>query len=104
MQNFLIQVTEITIIQIVSLFGIFFVFGFLLSWIQTATLKNYSSSVGWRGVLWTAWLGTPVHEYSHAILAFLFGHKINDVVLFSPDGNTGELGHVAHSYNKKNIT
>ena len=103
MQNFLFQVTQITIIQIISLFGIFFVFGFLLSKIQAAILKNYSSSIGWRGILWTAWLGTPVHEYSHAILAVLFRHKINDIVLFSPDANTGELGHVAHSYNKKSI-
>jgi hypothetical protein len=103
MSNFLLQVTQITIIQIISLFGIFFVFGFILSRIQAAILKNYSSSIGWRGILWTAWLGTPVHEYSHAILAVLFRHKINDVVLFSPDANTGELGHVAHSYNKKSI-
>lgn len=103
MQNFLLSVTQITIIQIVALFGIFFIFGFLLSRIQAAILKNYSSSIGWRGILWTAWLGTPVHEYSHAILAFLFRHKIKDVVLFSPDAQTGELGYVAHSYDKKSV-
>lgn len=103
MQNFLSQVAQITFIQIIYLFGIFFVFGLLLSRIQAAILKNYSRSVGWRGVLWTAWLGTPIHEYSHAILAVLFGHKINDVVLFSPDASTGELGHVIHSYNKKSV-
>jgi len=103
MQNFLLQVTQITVIQIIYLFGIFFVFGFLLSRIQAAILKNYSSSIGWRGILWTAWLGTPVHEYSHAILAVLFRHKINDIVLFSPDANTGELGHVVHSYDKKSV-
>ena len=103
MQNFLSQVAQITLIQIIYLFGIFFVFGLLLSRIQAAILKNYSRSVGWRGVLWTAWLGTPVHEYSHALIAVLFRHKIIDVVLFSPDASTGELGHVAHSYNQKSF-
>lgn len=103
MQNFLSQVAQITLIQIIYLFGIFFVFGLLLSRIQAAILKNYSRSVGWRGVLWTAWLGTPIHEYSHALIAVLFRHKITDVVLFSPDASTGELGHVAHSYNQKSF-
>lgn len=103
MQSFLSQVAQVTFIQIVYLFGVFFIFGFLLSRIQAATLKNYIRSVGWRGVLWTAWLGTPVHEYSHALIAILFRHKINDVVLFSPDASTGELGHVAHSYNQKSF-
>lgn len=103
MQNFLSQVAQITLIQIIYLFGIFFIFGLILSRIQAAILKNYNRSIGWRGVLWTAWLGTPVHEYSHAILAVLFRHKINDVVLFAPDVNTGELGHVSHSYNQKSF-
>ncbi|MFA6995136.1 MAG: hypothetical protein WC249_01870 [Patescibacteria group bacterium] len=91
------------IIQIIYLFGVFFIFGVILSKIQTATQKNYSNSVGWRGILWTAWLGTPVHEYSHAFFALLFRHKITDIVLFSPDVNTGELGHVNHSYNPRNF-
>ena len=92
-----------TVIHIITICGVFFVFSFLLSKIQAAILKNYSQSVGWRGVLWTAWLGTPVHEYSHALVALLFRHKINDIVLFSPDVRTGELGHVNHSYNPKSL-
>lgn len=103
MGNFFVQVIQITLTQIISLFGIFFIFGVVLSKIQAATLKNYTSSIGWRGLLWTAWLGTPVHEYSHAFFALLFRHKITDIVLFSPDENTGELGHVNHSYNPRSF-
>jgi hypothetical protein len=103
MQTFLSQVLQVTAVQILALFGIFFVFGFLLSEIQDATLGNYRRSVGWRGILWTAWLGTPVHEYSHAFFAKLFRHKIDKVVLFSPDARTGELGRVDHSYNPKSF-
>lgn len=103
MINFVIQVFQTTVTQLVSLFGIFFIFGFLLSKMQAAILKNYLASVGWRGLLWTAWLGTPVHEYSHALMAVLFRHKIDQVILFSPNINTGELGHVNHSYNSKSF-
>lgn len=103
MVNFVVQVVQTTIIQLISLFGIFFVFGFLLSKIQAAVLRNYLRSVGWRGLLWTAWLGTPVHEYSHALMAVIFRHKIDQIVLFSPDVSTGELGHVSHSYNPKSF-
>ncbi|NCN99632.1 hypothetical protein GW920_00685 [Candidatus Falkowbacteria bacterium] len=103
MIDFFKQVLEITAIQIISLFGSFFIFGFVLSKIQASILNNYRRTVGWRGILWTAWLGTPVHEYGHAIFALLFRHKINEVVLFSPDATTGELGHVNHSYNKQSF-
>jgi len=103
MINFLIQVIQATFIQIISILGIFFLLGFILAEIQKATLKNYSRSIGWRGILWTAWIGTPVHEYGHAFFALLFRHKINNIVLFSPNPHTGELGQVNHSYNKKSF-
>jgi len=87
-------------IQLISIFGIFFVLGFILSVIQTATQNIYHRSVGWKGILWTAWLGTPVHELGHAFFAILFHHKITHIALFSPNESTGELGQVDHSYRK----
>jgi len=50
-----------------------------------------------------AWLGTIVHELGHAIFCIIFGHKITDMKLFSPDTETGRLGYVKHSYNPRNI-
>jgi len=49
------------------------------------------------------WLGTAVHEMGHALFALLFRHKINDMVLFSPNAEAGSLGYVNHSYDKKSI-
>lgn len=86
--------------QLVGVLGIFFLFGFLLSKIQTITHRRYHESVGWKGILWTAWLGTPVHEVGHLILAKLFRHRIERFALFEPDKETGNLGYVDHSFAK----
>lgn len=103
MEEFFIQLGKAVVIQIGGLFGIFFAFGFVLSKLQEWTQKNYFRSVGWKGILWTAWFGTPIHEYSHAFFAKLFRHKITDMALFKPNYQTGELGYVNHSYNQKSF-
>lgn len=59
-----------------------------------------SHRLGWRGMLITAWLGVPLHELSHLVVAKLFGHRIIDWKLFQPDPVTGTLGFVRHSYNR----
>lgn len=58
---------------------------------------------GWRGMLLTAWIGVPIHELSHLIFAKLFGHRIVDWSLFSPDPVSGTLGYVRHRYQKRNL-
>ncbi len=83
--------------QIIGVLGIFFAFGFVLSKIQDATARVYMRSVGWKGILWTAWIGTPVHELGHAFFAKIFRHKIHSLNLFQPNERTGALGHVDHS-------
>lgn len=57
---------------------------------------------GARLVLATGWLGTPVHEISHAICHFVFGHKIVSIKRFSPDLSTGTLGCVNYTYSPTN--
>jgi hypothetical protein len=55
---------------------------------------------GWRSVLWTGWLGTPIHELSHVLMCRLFGHRIEEVRFFDPDNQSGRLGYVKHSYHR----
>lgn len=103
MQEFLITLAKATAMQVVGLFGIFFAFGFILSKLQEWTQKKYQQSVGWKGILFTAWFGTPIHELGHAFFAKLFRHRVNRVSLFQPNASTGGLGHVDHSYNKYSL-
>jgi hypothetical protein len=103
MVNFLITLVKTTAFQLLGVFGVFFVFGFILSKLQEWTQMIYAQSVGWKGILWTAWIGTPVHELSHALMAKIFGHTITDLSLFEPDARSGKLGHVSHTYNRLSL-
>ncbi len=60
-------------------------------------------SFGWSGVLATAWIGTPVHEYSHYLACVLARHKVVDFALFKPDARNLSLGWVDHAYDPKSF-
>ena len=60
-------------------------------------------TIGWRGILFTAWIGTPIHELGHIFFAKIFRHKLGNMHFFRPNKTTGELGHVEHSYEKRSI-
>lgn len=97
---FLLTLFKAVAIQLITALGIFFVFGYILAKLQEWTQNNYYRSVGWKGILWTAWFGTPIHELGHVFFAKLFHHKIERVSLFKPNQKTGNLGHVSHNYNR----
>src|SRR3989339_1402398 len=103
MQEFLIVLLKSILIQLTGLFGIFFIIGFFQSILQQKTLENYQRSLGWKGILWTAWMGTPIHEMGHYFFAKVFHHRIDSVRIFEPNAESGNLGHVSHSYNTKSI-
>lgn len=64
--------------------------------------RRFAKRFGWCGILPLALIGTPIHELSHAIVAILTGHKIKELAIFKPNRSTGELGHITHSWNKRN--
>lgn len=89
--------------QIAIIFGLFFVLGYIISKLQEWTGENYQRAFGWRGIKWTAWLGTPVHELAHVFFAKIFRHRLDRVSLFAPNQQTGQLGEVQHSFNRKSV-
>ena len=102
--EYLINVATSTCNQLVFLFGLLLILVLLLS--LSANLVARLSVRFWGRNLFLygfGWLGTSVHELSHAFFALIFGHKITEIVLFEPNNDGASLGHVNHSYNKRSI-
>ena len=76
------------------------VFAMLVHRLEILVQIRLAERFGWKIVLWTGWLGTPLHELSHAAMCVLFRHKIIEMKLFEPDLKTGRLGYVKHSWGK----
>ena len=70
---------------------------------ERAVGRYLSHNLGWRSVLVTGWLGVPVHELGHLVLAGLFAHRIIAWKLFEPDPVSGTLGYVRHAYSRRSL-
>lgn len=99
---FIVYILSKTFVQIFSLFGNIIIFGFVLYVLSTLTRKVYAIVLGSRAELFiTGWIGTPVHELSHALFCVLFNHKVDDIKLFNTKHGDNTAGYVLHSYNTK---
>ncbi len=59
--------------------------------------------LGWKAFLVAfGWLGTAVHELSHALFCVVFGHRVTELKLFDPRASDGSLGYVRHAYDPRN--
>ncbi|MEM7452922.1 MAG: hypothetical protein AAF456_01080 [Planctomycetota bacterium] len=90
------------LVLLVVLAAPFLVFTIIVHLLERTIQRRLAERFGWRSVLWTGWLGTPVHELSHALMCVLFRHKIDELALFEPDRRTGRLGYVKHSFRRGN--
>ena len=90
------------LIQIGSTIGLVVLFGFIINLVVKLFYSNFGSK-SLTVCKVTGAFGTPIHELSHALFCLIFGHKIDEVKLFTPNDDHGTLGYVKHSYNPKNI-
>lgn len=58
---------------------------------------------GAQAVLVTSIVGTPIHELGHAAMCLLFGHEIEELVLWQGDSGDYRLGYVRHTYDPDNL-
>ncbi len=90
------------ITQLVFSVGIIGAFGVVIAFLNKLFYKTVGDS-GRHIAMLTGAIGTPVHELGHVFMCLIFRHKIIEVKLFSPDPESGTLGYVKHSFNKKSI-
>lgn len=87
--------------QIVFTIGVIFLFGWIISLCNKQFYANFGSHC--RVVTYvTGFIGTPLHELSHALFCLIFFHKIVEIKLFQISDD-GTLGYVKHTYNKKKL-
>ena len=98
--NFELILTN-TLEQLLSFVGIVYLVGFIISILNRAF---YSLVGNTRATVYaTGFIGTPIHEISHALMCILFGHRIVEMKLFQIDSDDGTLGYVKHTSNPRNI-
>jgi hypothetical protein len=77
--------------------------GFLLGVLEKYSNKFLFKTFGPRGVLATAWIGTPVHEFGHLLQCFIWGHRVKKVKFLQLANPNGVLGYVEHQFNPGSI-
>lgn len=102
--DYLINALSALLWQILVLFVPLLLLAFVMNYVSSLNERLGYKTFGNKAYLILfGWLGTSVHELGHALFAVLFGHRITDIKLFSPDPETGTLGYVNHAYNPRNI-
>ena len=89
--------------QLLELFGPLVLCMVWLQSVEAGLQGLITRHFGWRGNLWTGWLGAPIHEYSHALMAKLFGLHVVEIAPFLPDKKSGRLGYVVLLYDRGNL-
>lgn len=82
--------------------GVVVLCGLCVSFFRFLFEKMLGGRWGYRVVLATSIVGTPIHELGHALMCLLFGHRITAMKLWQPRSKDGTLGFVTHTYNRRN--
>ncbi|MCL6571695.1 MAG: hypothetical protein K6T88_08410 [Bacillus sp. (in: Bacteria)] len=104
--NFLLSFLQIlftSFIELLYLFGVIMAVGLLLGVFERISNRFLIAAFGARGVLITAWIGTPIHEIGHLLQCFIWGHQVTRVKLLQLNSPDGVLGFVEHRYNRNSI-
>lgn len=83
--------------------GLLILIGLVLGFLENRANSYVLFAFGKKGILATAWVGTPVHELGHLLMCILFRHKIQGVRLLDLKSPGGVLGYVRHSWNTSSL-
>lgn len=99
----IIHIMFTSLIELLYLVGILIAAGFLLGLLERLSNQFLIRALGPKGILITAWIGTPIHEIGHLLMCFIWGHRVTRVRLLQLKSSDGILGFVEHQYNPNSI-
>lgn len=79
---------------------------YVISWLTMKSQQHLMTRFSQHALFIFSWLGIIVHELAHAVMAMLFGHHIDQVVLLTNPFKQDEaqrLGYVKHSWQSTNL-
>jgi hypothetical protein len=98
-----LETLRLVVLHLALLLGPLVLAALVLHQLNVLTTRVLGGTFGSGAVVWfTGWLGTPVHELSHAAACVLFAHRIREIVLFRPDPATGVVGWVRYTWSPRN--
>lgn len=98
----ILEALRATGLHLALLLGPLLLAALVLHQLNVLTTRVLAGTFGTGAVVWfTGWLGTPVHELSHAAACVLFRHRIQELVLFRPDPATGVVGYVRYTWSPR---
>lgn len=100
--NTVLLILESFFVQMMFLFGVVILCGLFISFCNKC-LYDACGDAAFGMVRFTGYLGTPVHELSHALMCVLFGHIVTKMKLVNSDKRSRTLGYVEHTYYKTNL-
>ena len=98
----MLLILESYFVQMMFLFGFVIFCGIFISFCNKC-LYDACGDAAFGLVRLTGFIGTPVHELSHALMCLLFGHTITKMKVVNTDKRSKTLGYVEHTYYKTNL-
>jgi len=95
-------ILESFFVQMMLSFGVVILCGAFISFCNKC-LYDACGNAAFGLVRLTGYIGTPVHELSHALMCILFGHTITGMKVINSDRRSKTLGYVEHAYYKTNL-
>ena len=89
-------------VQIVFTAGIVGLCGMFISFCNRCFYDSLGDTA-FMAVKISGFVGTPVHELSHALMCLIFGHRITKMKIYNFKKRTKMLGFVEHTYNTRNL-
>ncbi len=103
MENAFLTVFRVSLFETLYITGFLILVGMILGLLENRSNFYVQRVFGRKGILVTAWIGTPIHELGHLLMCYVFRHKITKFKLFSRKAEDGTLGYVNHSWNSKSL-